>query len=521
VETIKDTPWWLIVTVVLLIVGFVIYKSGFRINLSALVDLAEEKIEGVWKRLTRSTILSEVRANPSLVIQAGIAATAVLFFAFYLNPLGRGWDFISETAKEVTPTRVLILLGAILAMIAIIFLVKRFAKRDSGSKNALVKRTDTDATRVTLMRKNDDNKGKIWPVIGIIAGLALANFLLYAFFPSEYMTWATTMKFWAVMLALLVVLTFLYFSDKNGKRAGKYIVYLTLASFAFMAFRSYEKDKVPKITSSKTAEKTPMRELRGGERRFTVAPWVAICKLGGGNTAILEAVQEAFPDDTTMWNIAAAESGCIHYEGSLAVQNREGAEAYGVFQIHVPSHGTDCGGHEEINIHHLEGNIACAKILRARNGYQDWKSSEKVWGQWIVPFGDAQPSTSLAVTDLSPAPFGDDRFRPGDEIDFKTGVTPGFVADSVITLAPGEKSHAYRPGRWGFYFYPIEKGVQVYGIGQEMGSRELYNFWFGRECFRLDRYYTAFWFENHSSETVRVHLGWAHKSTQPLTKCVD
>ncbi len=112
-------------------------------------------------------------------------------------------------------------------------------------------------------------------------------------------------------------------------------------------------------------------------RKLADAPWIVY------QGPVKDSVLAAFPSDTTMWNIAAAESGFRQFDSDgVPLPNDEGSSAVGVFQIMEGLHGRDCGA--DLDIHTISGNIACAKILRERNGYHDWASSAWKWRDWYA-----------------------------------------------------------------------------------------------------------------------------------------
>lgn len=200
----------------------------------------------------------------------------------------------------------------------------------------------------------------------------LLNLLVFILFPENYGKWIYTMWFWQMQTGLmLVAILFAYLSEKAAK---PWLHYAGLAVFLFWVYKqSGWKPILPTLPTS-----TPV--LQAQPSNFGASGW----DWNNSSGPERDTVMLAFPGDTTAWKIAAAESDFTQFwvdptGGDSTVVKNPQSSAVGIFQIMESEHGRDCGV-KGLDIHTTAGNIACAKILMARNpNYSDWEASSEKW----------------------------------------------------------------------------------------------------------------------------------------------
>ena len=316
-------------------------------------------------------------------------------------------------------------------------------------------------TKDDLERKRKKEKlNSVLRKIGAIAGtLVIAHLLLRFTFTQWYQGQFISPMFWVIQIALLAAILWLASAIDWGKnyiaRPLFGLIALCLIVSAFKGFtlsNPFSKNSVPVRGMPIALE--PTGSIGGS--RFKLSPWITC--VDNDQPEVLDSIRVAFPTDTVMWNIAAAETDCIHEDSiGRAIQNKDGAEAYGVYQIHVPDHGKYCGNAElpEFDIYTLEGNIACAKKLRERNGYQDWEASRSDWGPW-VPGGVVTTATAVATT----TPTSSDLYSSSN---------PRFVsADTFVVLPNGELSEEIHFKGYTFTVSPTVSGQCVEALLEDI-----------------------------------------------------
>lgn len=213
----------------------------------------------------------------------------------------------------------------------------------------------------------------------------LLNLLVFILFPEDYGRWMYAMWFWQMQVGIvLVAILFAYLSENTSK---PWLHYVGLAVFLFWIFKqSGWKPSLPILTSTSVLQAQPSNS--SGESGWD---W------SNSSGPERDTVMLAFPDDTVAWKIAAAESDFTQFwvdptSGDSTVVKNPQSSAVGIFQIMESQHGRDCG-QEGLDIHTTAGNIACAKILMARNpNYSDWETSSEKWRDAV----DANPCDPFA-----------------------------------------------------------------------------------------------------------------------------
>lgn len=216
----------------------------------------------------------------------------------------------------------------------------------------------------------------------------LLNLLVFILFPEDYGKWVYTMWFWQMQIGLvLVAILFAYLSENTVR---PWFHYAGLAVFLFWIFKQSEWK--PNFLKRIPTSVTPL-QAQSSEGGSSGWDWN---KSSGPER---DTVMLAFPSDTTAWKIAAAESDFTQFwvdpiSGDSTLVKNPQSSAVGIFQIMESEHGRDCG-QEGLDIYTTAGNIACAKILMARNpNYSDWESSAEKW-QNAVDINPCDPFADL------------------------------------------------------------------------------------------------------------------------------
>ncbi len=202
----------------------------------------------------------------------------------------------------------------------------------------------------------------------------LLNLLVFILFPDKYGTWMYQLWFWqfqggiAIVAILLAMMT-----DTRTKvlgYAGALVLGIWMTSLGWTKYKA----QAPKENTPSDSAPSP----NTGEATSTSWNWNA------AQGPEKDTVMLAFPGDTLMWRIAAAESDFTQFRvdasgDSSIVQNRDGVDAFGIFQIRKSVWGDTCGI-QGFDIMTTAGNIGCAKIIRSK--YPDgrpWLASAHRW----------------------------------------------------------------------------------------------------------------------------------------------
>jgi len=308
--------------------------------------------------------------------QVGILLVVVLF-GFYkfhnwnLSPSGfftRFWTSLSGWFRNIDFASILIIVAIAISAALVIYLIYRGSRSlsiEDGTIKLPKRATDTGMQHIPI--------SNIFKFLGVLVfvliALATARWVLSTFYNDWYTTHVLTDRAWVLQGALFITLA-LWMLASSFPAGRKYVVkplllfiLLCVATTAFTAF-DYNSTKA---------------EVKG---YFTNKPVTKTSAWNWQSVTCVEddAVREAFPDDTTMWKIARAESNCMQFESNnSAVVRNPSSSAVGIFQILEKTHGRDCGI-DGVDIHTLEGNIACARKLSLRNpNYSDWDESAGRW----------------------------------------------------------------------------------------------------------------------------------------------
>lgn len=269
-----------------------------------------------------------------------------------------------------------------LMLVVLFILLWRFFPRNAGT-------TSVRGVSITIPPPS-------WPHPAVIAGFIgpiVFNWLWWATHAESWSVWWNSNRFWPLTIAM--IFTAIIAGQKNtvSKLARTTLGALIAISILSGSF-SYSRQKlcffIPS-DSTRLLEKehckteprnngsTEVSSTSGKVSRNGIAwDWN---KSSGPER---DTVMLAFPDDTVAWKIAAAESDFTQFwvdptSGDSTVVKNPQSSAVGIFQIMESQHGRDCG-QEGLDIYTTAGNIACAKILMARNpNYSDWESSAEKW----------------------------------------------------------------------------------------------------------------------------------------------
>jgi len=317
-----------------------------------------------------SQAISEVNRT-----QVGILLVASLvgFYEFHSwnsSPSGfftRSWNSLTSWFAQINFTKILIIIAIVASASLVIYLIYRGVRHLNRSSVI----STTIGTPSVVVRRIPFTP--IFRVLGvllfILIALATAHWVLSTFYNDWYRTHILTHKAWVLQAALLIALVLwaIAVSAPNGRRyVVKPLLAIILLCVVTTAFTAFNYTKTKESIKGYFADKPVIK----------ATPW------NWENVTCVEddAVREAFPDDTTMWKIARAESNCMQFDSNNGTVVRSPASsAVGIFQILEKTHGRDCGI-DGVDIHTLEGNITCARKLSLQNrNYSDWDESAGRW----------------------------------------------------------------------------------------------------------------------------------------------
>jgi len=226
------------------------------------------------------------------------------------------------------------------------------------------------------LRKQDKNKRK-WPTkpfLMFLFVLPIVHGLAWLAMPVYWTEWYRSgFAFWIIQLALVAVPLLVGKKSPLHDLAVVLIVLIVITSM--WAKRDDFKSTGKRFWDEAKESFGVVSSQNSLPVNVTKSSW------NWENATCVEdtAVRNAFPGDTTMWKIARAESNCMQFKSNGTVVRNPSSSAVGIFQILEDTHGKNCGI-KGVDIHTLEGNIACARNLSLRNpNYSDWDESAGRW----------------------------------------------------------------------------------------------------------------------------------------------
>jgi hypothetical protein len=226
-------------------------------------------------------------------------------------------------------------------------------------------------------------KWKTWSyapitILGALFGLAVFHWLLWSLSPLWWENFYQSKTFWPINLAIFVIS-----GNVAGKRYGKVTAGILVLAAVMLVIAIWP-----------SSQKSYLRNLVTGTSstiKTSAWNWESV-------TCVEDtAVRKAFPRDTTMWKIARAESDCMQFKSNGTLAKNPESSAVGIFQILEGAHGRDCGI-SGVDIHTIEGNIACARKLSLLNpNYSPWDDSAGKWRDGIQVDTVAIPTASPVI----------------------------------------------------------------------------------------------------------------------------
>ncbi len=262
-----------------------------------------------------------------------------------------------------------LVLLAIIALSSLVFFIRRrIGKEKAGEgKTAEGKIVRWISSIVTL-----------GGVLKITILYGLLNLLAFILWPDKYGTWMYQMWFWQMQGGIVIVAILLaLMSDTKTKVIGS-IGALILGIWIVSVGWKWGSEEFKKRTSGTTTTATPTPTTGTPSGASASWDWASI------NGPEKDTVMAAFPGDTVMWKIAAAESDYTQFRvdsngDSSIVQNKDGFDAYGIFQIRKSVWDNWCK-ERGFDIMKTHGNIGCAKAIKAKYPKGNpWLASAHLW----------------------------------------------------------------------------------------------------------------------------------------------
>lgn len=291
----------------------------------------------------------------------------------------------------------------------------------------------------------------------LLFGIPAIHWLTWSIFPVFWVSWLTSGLFFPMHIAVLIAA---WLEEKKAKGGLLKIAKGLIAVSIFLSVKDTLKaQSFPSFWKSKTSA-VPTRVLTLNRNEIkTKLPSPPFLFWDGPEK---QAVLEAFPNDTTMWNIAACESQFRQFRDSGELVVNPNSTATGTFQIMASTHEKKALA-MGFDIKTPEGNIAYANYLRENEGYTPWEASSHCWrdGYPAGASGGVNNQPSQTPTSQSPLPAIDTR---------------RVVAESTVVILPnGEFTNKFYPGRYAMTFNVENPQDSVYTLAEEVGSNRIHD----------------------------------------------
>jgi len=401
-----------------------------------------------WRRAS-SEVVRRVKRNRRLAIQSAIVTIGITTLFLWVRS-------IEPEVGEIPFANILKWIGITLAGAGVIWILYKVAKSSSSS----------------LGNWKDEGKA--------VLGYIFLNIAFGLVWPEAYVKVMTehALPFIGTQIFFIASILMLASSPRQAEKLGGLMRRAGLVAVLFLALRLFGVSLEPWNWSWAEEEPTTSSQIkywRGAEMGAEKLPSPAWEYYDGPEK---QTVMSAFPADTVMWAIAACESRYRQFgTGGSVLRGEINPRDIGLFQINEEIHSELIGGLMESNpvlydITTTAGNIAVAKVLANRDGYQPWSASAWCWQSNYAsrPTSVAtspQQNVGVAYTEVSRdsavfVPAGGGWSAPVGipPTHFLSNFTPARSSDSLFIRSPSGKIYVLPPngkvnmdhevGRWHF-----------------------------------------------------------------------
>lgn len=400
----------------------------------------------VW-RWAYPKIARRVKRNRKLVFHSAIAFVGIITLLIWVQN-------IESKMVGIPFARIFKWMGLALAGFLAIWLLYKMTK-GSSSKSSL-----------------RDWKDELKAVFGYI----ILNIAFGLVWPEAYVKVMTeyTLPFIGTHIFFIASIIMLASSPRQAEKIGGLMKGAGLVAVLFLALRLFGVSLEPWNWSWADEEETEVR-YAGAELTAEKLPSPAWQYFDGPEK---ELVMTAFPADTVMWAIAACESRYRQFGADGEVLRGDiNPRDIGLFQINEEIHSELIKGLVEedsilYDIRTSAGNIAVAKVLANRDGYQPWSASAYCWQSNYASRPTSVASSPQSVRGVAYTEVRRDSavFVPAGggwsapvgipPTHFLSNFTPARSSDSLFIRSPSGKVYVLPPngkvnmdhevGRWRF-----------------------------------------------------------------------